>query len=69
MPGATALGTRATQEKRKVMSAAKNPIESSLGKTLLKTNFSDERYVYYTFWSSIPCGEAPALEEGGGGGT
>ena len=43
MPGATALGTRVTQEKRKVMSAAKNPIESSLGKTLLKTNFSDER--------------------------
>ena len=44
MPGATALETRVTQEKRKVMSAAKNPIESSLGKTLLKTNFSDERY-------------------------
>ena len=34
---------RNVYEKRKVMSAAKNPIESSLGKTLLKTNFKDDR--------------------------
>ena len=44
MPGATTLSNRTTQEKRKVMAAAKHPIESSLGRTLLKTNFSDERY-------------------------
>ena len=37
---------RNVYEKRKVMSAAKNPIESSLGKTLLKTNFKDDRWVF-----------------------